>query len=191
MTSKRSRAPQAAQGETVDVSEQGEATEEASAETEATEVGAGSVYSKDDKRSDLMDRLTERLLPKGAAAMRGGEIIKRREITFDLDGVECEPGVFTDEEGNYITFQVTLRGLTSAQELEAMRGVKDGTEAPLRMCKLALCAINGKPIERDRLDFWWEALGSGGRQICFMAFQSLGAASEAAMGKYLTSRSEG
>lgn len=187
MKSKRS-APQAAQSESV-VSEQ-DAPELEAGESDAG-TPSGPVYSPEDKRSDLLDRLVARHMPSGAAALKPGEIIKRREVSFDLDGVECEPDMFVDENGDYITFRVTLRSLGSAQEIEAMRGVKDGTEAPLRMCKLALHAINGKPIERDRLDFFWEALGSGGRQMCFAAFQSLGAASEAAMGKYLTSRSEG
>lgn len=192
MKSKRS-APQAAQSEPV-VSEH-EAPELEANEAGGSEPGpvqpAGYVYSPEDKRTDLMDRLVARHMPSGKDALKPGEIIKRREVSFDLDGVECEPDMFVDENGDYITFRITLRSLGSAQEIEAMRGVKDGTEAPLRMCKLALYAINGKPIAADRLDFFWEALGSGGRQICFAAFQSLGAASEASMGKYLTSRSEG
>lgn len=190
MKSKSSKAPQAAPEVTdPEVTEQ-EGETAAEGEPEAPPP-APERYSKDDKRYDLMDRLTARHMPSGQSALKSGEIIKRREVSFDLDGVECEPDMFVDEAGNYITFKITLRSLGSAQEIEAMRGIKDGTEAPLRMCKFALYAINDKPIEKDRLDFFWEALGSGGRQICFAAFQSLGAASEAAMGKYLMSRSEG
>lgn len=146
--------------------------------------------SPEDKRPDLIDRLRKRHMPTGNDALKSGEIIKRRKLSFDVDGADCEPDMFTNEEGEYVTFRVTLQSLSSAQELEAVRGLKDGTQAPLNMCRLSLFAINGKTLSEENRDFYWECLGSGGRQICMGFFSQLGAASESAMGKSLRSRSE-
>jgi len=152
---------------------------------------AAQLGSPDDKRADLMARLRKRNLPSGQEALKGGELVKRRKVTFDLDGVDCAPDVFMNEVGEYITFSVTLQSLNSAQEMEALRGVRDASQAPLAMAKLSLFALNGQPVLDAERDYWWECLGPGGRQICMMAFGSLGAASESSMGKYLSTRSEG
>jgi hypothetical protein len=148
------------------------------------------ISSPDYKGADLVDRLQARHLPKGQAALSATEIVKRRKLSFDIDGVDCEPDMFVDEEGNYITFNVTLRSLSSAQEIEALRGIKDGTMAPFVMCRYSLYAINGKVLSENQRDFYWECLGSVGRQICLAGFNGLGAASEGAMGKFLSTRSE-
>ncbi len=149
----------------------------------------GVVYSPLDTNKDLVDRLRARHMPSGASALNAGEIIKRRRVSFEIDGVECEPDMFVDDAGDYITFKVTLRALTSTQEIEALRGIKDATMAPMMMAKSSLYAINDKPIGENDRDFFWECLGPS-RQICMLAFNMLGAASEAAMGKYLSTRSE-
>lgn len=147
---------------------------------------AGSVA---DRGRDLVDRLQARHMPTGKDALQPGEIIKRRKLSFDLDGVDCEPDMFVNDAGEYITFKVTLRSLSSADEIASLRGIKDGTAAPMMMCRLALYAINDAVLTPERRDFFWECFGTAGRQICMLAFHELGAASEASMGKYLTSRS--
>jgi len=146
--------------------------------------------SPDYKGVDLVDRLQARHLPKGRDALNAGEIVKRRKTSFDIDGVNCEPDMFVDDEGNYITFRVTLRSLNSAQEIESLRGIRDGTMAPFAMCRYALYAINDKVLNDNQRDFYWECLGTVGRQICLAGFNSLGAASEGAMGQLLSTRSE-
>lgn len=148
------------------------------------------LYSPTDKDTNLVDRLRARHMPSGRSALDAGEIIKRRKVTFELDGVECEPDMFVNESGEYISFSVTLRSLTSAQEIEAMRGAKDGAMAPMLLCRQSLFAINEKPLSTTDRDFFWECFGASGRQICLMAFESLGAASRAALGKFLSTRSE-
>ena len=147
--------------------------------------------SPEDYKPDLVARLVARHMPTGKGALNPGEIVKRRTVTFDVDGVDCEPDMFVNESGEYVTFKLTLQSLNSAQEIEAMRGLRDAAAAPMAMTKVALHAINGQVLDENRRNFFWEALGAGGRQIAYLAFQSLGAASEAALGKYLKSRSEG
>jgi len=158
----------------------------------AAELGPPEIQSPEDFSSDLMARLKTKHLPTGKDALKAGEIIKRRRVTFDVDGAQCEPGMFVNEAGDYVTFKITLESLNSAQEVAALRGIKDGAQAPMLMAKHTLVELNGKKLEEAERDFVWECLGMGGRQVCFAAFQlSLGAAAEAGLGKYLLTRSEG
>lgn len=157
-------------------------------ETEPPPAPVGSVQ---DFRSDMLDRIMEAKVPKGAEALKHtGEIIRRREVTFDVDGADCAEGAFVDQEGNYLVFNITLRSLSSAQELECLRQVQKGPEAPFIMARMALYKVNGRELDEARRGFVWEALGMGGRQVVLGAFQVLGAASEAALGKYLSTRRE-
>jgi hypothetical protein len=138
-----------------------------------------------DKSPDLADQVYQRMTKTGMAALNGKrDIIARRVRTFVLDGMSCAPDVFVDAEGNYLDFEVTLRSLSSVEEIQALNGINDPGEAPFRLAKASLYAINGKPISGDRKDFFWEAFGMQGRQICMMAFAHVGSASGAALGKF-------
>lgn len=151
---------------------------------------APSAFSQEDFRPDLLDRLTDRLMPKGDAALGAAPILKRRQVSFLIDGAECEPDVFTTTAGEYIVFKVTMRSLSSAEEIDALSGLKHAQMAPMLLARASFVAVNDKPIPGATRDFWWEALGMAGRQLCFLAFQSIGAASTGALGKFQSSRSE-
>lgn len=139
---------------------------------------------------DVLDAIFRRL-PSGQDALRGGvaTLIRSREVRFIFDGAYGAPGIFADEEGNYLDVEITLRSLSSTEELDALSEVTQATamSAPMAMAKRSIYAIAGKKLHPDRRDFIWEALGGAGRQFCLMAFQQLGAASQVALGKYQSS----
>ena len=143
--------------------------------------------------SDFLDRLFGNL-PKGMNAMKGGSpLIKPREVSFLFDGSEGAPDFFTDTPGipggTYVDVELTVRGLSSAEEIEALSEIGTAINAaPYALAKRALYAVSGRPIRPEERDLIWEGLCSGGRQMVLMAFQNLGGgASEAAMGKYRSS----
>ena len=158
-------------------------------DAEAAAVGAPS--SPNDFDPGFVDRLKAQHMPTGEGALKGGgDLVPRRMITFELDGVECEPGVFVNAAGDYVTFKITIRSLSSAQEVSALRGARDAAMAPMLLAAASLYKINDRVLSENERTFFWECLGSPGRQICMVAFQQMGAASTGALGKFLTSRSE-
>ncbi len=170
--------------------------EEAQAAPELTQEAVEETLRKEeeartDMRPDLLQRTMDRVLPKGAAALKGGASpIPLRKVSFMVDGAQCAEGVFVSANGDYLLFELTLQALSSAGEINALREVKSGPEAPHVMCKYALHAINGNVLDPEQRNFVWEALGMGGRQIALLAFQQIGAASDAALGKFLSTRRE-
>lgn len=146
--------------------------------------------AKLDESVDLADRVFEKQTKTGAAALSGGELIPRKRRTFIMDGASCAPFVYWDSgTGDYLDFKVTIQSLSHAEEIQAMTGVTDAGQVPSLLCKASLYAINGKPIRKDRKDFYWETFGQQGRQIVLIAFQTIGSASGAALGKFQRSLS--
>jgi hypothetical protein len=168
-------------------------TEAQNTETESTELELEEEIPQqpaatEDLSADFADRVFERVTTTGAAALTGkGELIKRRRVSFMLDGASCSPDVYCDEDGNYLDFRVTVQSLNSREEVEAIQGVTDAGQVPFMLAKASLCRINGKPIAADRKDFHWEAFGQGGRQLVLLAFQQVGSASGIALGKFQAS----
>ncbi len=133
----------------------------------------------------LADRVFERLTKRGAAALNGGEIIGRKVRKFILDGQSCAPDFFVNpDSGDYFDVEVTMRGLTSSEEIAALNGVTDAGQVPYLLARASFYALNGKPIPEERKDFFWEGFGMQGRQLCMMAFSHVGSASGAAVGKF-------
>jgi hypothetical protein len=158
---------------------------------EATEAApAQDEFVNQRANADFLDQLFGRF-PKGMDALsgKGGQLIKPREVTFIFDGMAGAPGIFTDENGDYLDVELTVRTLSSSEEIEALSSI--GTEigaVPYALAKRSLYAVEGKPLRDEQRPLIWEALGSTGRQLVLMAFQNLGGgASEAAMGKYRSS----
>ncbi len=141
---------------------------------------------------EASERIFQRLTKRGASALDGGELIARKVRTFTLDGQSCSPDFFIDPAtGEYFDVRITLRSLDSSQEIAALNGVTDAGQVPYLLTRAALYAINGKPIPEVRKDFFWEGFGMQGRQLCLMAFQHIGSASGAAVGKFQSSISVG
>lgn len=161
-----------------EMEEQGNATEEQAAP-------AGELFANPRAQEDLLQNIFDRM-PKGATALSGAQaMIKPRRVSFIFDGAAGAPGVFTDSEGNYLDVEVTIQSLSSAEEIDALADLAgNAVAAPFALAKKSLYAIEGKAIKGDQKDFIWEAINQGGRQLCLMAFQSLGASSEVLMGKY-------
>lgn len=127
-------------------------------------------------------------LPKGADAFSPKSILKPRRVSFDFDGSHGAPGVFTDEDGNYVDIKITLESLDAVREVEAMKNVGENPAAVgMNLAKAMLVEVSGKRLTPEEKDFVWEALGSTGRQMCMMASQNLGASLNAALGKYQNS----
>lgn len=171
-----------------------EATEttETEPEVEGVEVPENQpdLSAKLDESTDLADRIFERQTKTGAAAMGSDPIIPRKRRTFIMDGASCAPFIYWDSAtGDYLDFKVTIQSLSHADEIAAMTGVRDAGQVPSLLCMHSLYAINGKPIRKDRKAFYWETFGQQGRQIVLMAFQSIGSASGAALGKFQRSLS--
>ena len=137
-----------------------------------------------DRDAKLADRIFAKATKEGAGALGGKEIIRRKTRTFVLDGQSCSPDLFVDESGDYYDFEVTMRSLSSAEEIRALDGVNEPGAVPFALAKASLYAMNGQVLKGDRKDFFWEAFGMQGRQICLMAFQHIGSASGAALGKF-------
>lgn len=162
--------------------------EEATTESTAAEDGPQD-FVNPRAGADFLDQLFGRL-PAGMEALSGkSQIIKPREVTFLFDGSAGAPNIFIDQNGDYLDVQITVRTLSSAEEIEALGSITNNVgAAPYALAKRALYAVEGKPLKADQRELIWEALGSTGRQLVLMAFQNLGGgASEAAMGKYRSS----
>lgn len=136
---------------------------------------------------DLLERIFEIRTQTGPEAMSGGEPIPKTECTFIMDHTVCEPGVFPQD------FKITLRGLSSGQEISATKDHgNDALEVGIMLAKASLYALNGRPIkESDHRDFLWEAIGSGGRQIVQAMYAQFGMAPASALGKAMASTTIG
>jgi len=148
--------------------------------------------ARQDLSPDLAQRIWDRVTQVGPGALTGGELIQRKQRSFILDGQAATPFFFWDTTtGEYVDVKITMRSLNSVEEAHALDGLTDPGQMPFLLAKAALHAINDTPIPRDRLDFFWEGLGMGGRQLAMMAFQEVGSASAAAVGKFRSSISVG
>lgn len=110
--------------------------------------------------------------------------LPRKEVTFVVDHTVCAAGVFDED------FELTLRSLTSQDELAAARACKgDVTVMAMLMARNSLHALNGAMLDRGLgQDEWlWNVLDAGGRQLVVMMFANVGAPGEAALGKALAS----
>lgn len=137
--------------------------------------------------TDILDKLIARLPTGPDALAQQVQLIKRRVVSFIYDGSCGAPGIFMDENGDYLDVKLYCRSLSTVEELEALQGVTTEMQAPFALAKKSLYAIEGKPIPNDNIDFIWEAIGPVGRQLCLMASQSLGNVSSSALGKYRSS----
>jgi hypothetical protein len=138
-----------------------------------------------DRSPDLAQRVFDRMTKTGAAALQPGrEILPRRVRRFILDGAVCLPDTFVDAQGNYIDFEVTMRSLSSKEEIAAVDGIENAHAVPFALARASFHAINGKPLDSGQKEFFWEAFGMGGRQICLAAFQQVGSATGIALGKF-------
>lgn len=112
-----------------------------------------------------------------AMSQAGGDIIPRRRLDFIIILDELSPDVFTED------IKITLMALSSAGELKAVDGVTDAAAAGVLTSKASLELLNDAPIPLDQLDFVWEALGPGGRQIVMTMYQQIGALTPVGLGK--------
>lgn len=136
----------------------------------------------------LLERVFQKATVTGTGALaHSQEIVPRKRITFDVDGADCAPGMFVDDAGAPITFQLTLHSLTGAEEIKATQGVSDPAEAVQLIARSSIEALNGTPVVGDKLDFLWEAISPSGRQLVLSMYQEIGALSPAGLGKALAS----
>jgi len=134
-------------------------------------------------QSGLLGKIRGRL-PKNRDAMNGGDIVKRRKVSFVMDGAACAPGFFVDDAGNYYDFKVSLHELDSAEEIAAYSGIGAQGQAVMSITKKMLCEIEGDPIPEEMRDLIWDALGPKGRSLCAQAMQSLASVGMAELGKF-------
>jgi hypothetical protein len=76
---------------------------------------------------------------------------------------------------------LALVHLTSTEEIDAIRGAAgDGARAKFELAKAALRGIDGRAIDRARMEEQevWEKIGSKGRNIVMAVFEELWAASK-------------
>ncbi len=134
--------------------------------------------------TNIFNQITE----TNAAALTGGkkDLFPRQEIELIIDGSECAPGVFCDEDGVYYDFKVTLRALSSAEELDVF-SVSDVTEdqvgGAFQMAKKSFYKMNGTRLKSDQKELLWELLGPKGRQLIMRGFGEISQISPAAVGK--------
>jgi hypothetical protein len=135
----------------------------------------------------LLAELFDRMTTTGVAALRGGqELFERETYTYTVHGADCAPNAFVTSEGEIQDFQLTIRALSAEQELKAMSGVREPMTMPSLFAKASMYAVNGTTIANENhRNVLWNALGQKGRQLVTLAFGRIGAASEAALGKFL------
>jgi hypothetical protein len=135
---------------------------------------------------------------RGAGALNGGSAaLKRREISFLLDGgvgmlrADGAP-VFSDEEGNVLDIRINMRSLTSTEEKNVIKSaMQNPSSLPFELAKASLFKVAGEKVDAAKKEWFWEVIGSGGRQICVVAYTMIGGASQSVLGKYRTSMSLG
>jgi hypothetical protein len=133
---------------------------------------------------DVMAQVFNRKTKSGMAAMRGGDVIERNVFEFVLDGSQATPAFFVDEDGEYFDVKIQIRSLNSREEVAALQGVTDGAQVPFALARACVYALNGTPLDEAQREFLWEGLGMRGRQLALLAFNMLGGASQAALGKF-------
>jgi hypothetical protein len=155
------------------------------------EEDTGDTEPPPERRDDpgLLERLWEQKTRTGRAALTGGELVERQRLSFDVPGDECAPGFFEDANGDPITVRFTMQSLTSGEEASVLNGLESPSQAGFLLAKACLWKLNGKVMDPDQKNLIWEGLGMKGRQLCFVAFQSLGSAAMASLGKSLQSYS--
>ncbi len=152
----------------------------------AKEADAAKINLNDDPglATNIFNRITE----TNAAALSGGkrDLFPRQEIDLIIDGSECAPNVFCDEDGVYYDFKITLRSLSSAEELDVF-STSDVTEdqvgGAFQMAKKSFYKMNGTKMKSDQKDLLWELLGPKGRQLVMRGFGEISQISPAAVGK--------
>lgn len=139
------------------------------------------------KRNDspgLLATLVDQYSKEGTDVMQSGEIVPRKRISFDVDGADCSPGMFVDDKGDPILFRIGLVALTSAMEISVVKGITDPAQAAQLTAKSSIELVNGAPVlQGSDLDFLWESLGPGGRQLVFMMYTEIGGLSPTGLGK--------
>lgn len=134
---------------------------------------------------NLFAAVYQRQTRTGPGALQGGGIIRRQRVTVPINGEECAPGVFCDEDGNPYEFELTLEALSVARELEATRGCDEPASLGHATVRASIVALNGTPIADDaQREFLWEALGPS-RQLAVAAYQLIGSLAPASLGKGL------
>lgn len=118
-----------------------------------------------------------------AMSMAGGDVIPRKRIEFIVDVSELAPGVFPED------IKITLIAPTSAMEVKATEASVNPGAVGVMTVKASLLEMNGAPVPADQVDWLWEALGPGGRQIVATAFQEIGGLTPVGLGKAVASYS--
>jgi hypothetical protein len=100
---------------------------------------------------------------------------KRTCIWFDIAHAELPPDTLYSE-----AVSIGLVHLTSTEEVDAIRAAGgDGARAKFELAKTAMRGVNGRPIDRGRMEEQeiWEKIGSKGRNIVMAVFDEVWAAS--------------
>lgn len=139
----------------------------------------------------FLERVYTRRTREGADALGSGEIVPRRRVRFIVDAGDCAPGVFVDDAGELVDFELTLEAPSAIQEVSITEGVKDPAEVVMRLACASMAELNGAPVVGAQRDFLWEALGPGGRQIVVTMYNEVGSASPSGLGKAKSSASRG
>ncbi len=134
---------------------------------------------------DVLAQIVARKTRVGAAAISDSrEVIQRHVYSFVLEGDQATPDFFVDDNGEYFDVMVTLRSLTSREEIAALQGVTDGSAAPMKLARACLWKLNDRALSEEEKELVWEGLGMKGRQLCMLGFNVLGGASQSALGKF-------
>ena len=88
-------------------------------------------------RKGLLSDMFAQHTAAGPDALRGGDLFKRKRVTFLMPRDKCTAPFPED-------FEVTLQELSAQQELEVSRGAKTAQELPMAMAKAAMHGLNGE-----------------------------------------------
>ncbi len=118
-------------------------------------------------RPTLFNEIFDANTVSGPDAMKGGEMFKRKRVTFPVPRDLCTVDFGED-------FELTLQEVSAEDEMEAASKSTSstGTDITMSLAKASLNGINGAPIPASRKDWLWEALGMGGRMLVVIGFQT-------------------
>lgn len=103
-----------------------------------------------------------------AKASEGGKPrgIRRRTCEVPITPDMCEPDTITEP------VMIGLEGLSSKQEMEALKAASDGLSMGYEMARLSMRTMNGAMMRNHQRAFVWEILSLGGRTALVSAYLS-------------------
>lgn len=115
------------------------------------------------RRPSLLDEVFAASTPTNQSAFGGGELFRKRRVTFTVPRAACSVDFGED-------FDLTIAELDAATEMRCASEARAKGELGLLYARASLHGLNGKPIGETHREWVWNAIGMEGRMLVAMAF---------------------